>query len=328
VTDPTVETGPCAVDQGAFPRLAVLLCTHNGERFLAEQLDSLRRQRYEPACVYVHDWGSSDGTVEILRRHVAAAAGGVAWRSSVHAEAPGPARSFLRATDACLASDVPFDYLLFCDQDDIWHADKLQRMAEVIRDQPGVQLVYSDVEVIDAEGRTVASSYLGAGGVFGRAMDVHHASTMFVCTVSGMSMAVSRALLQRGRPLWLLPQCHAHDWTMLIVACLTRAPVTFIDEPLVRYRQHGANLVGSAAGARGRRRSVASAWLQAGAFVRAVHRQYAACADAADSLGVPPLPGPVGRWRVAWTVLRGRSLPVLRRLKVALGYACFWPGRP
>ena len=47
-------------------RFLVLLCTHNGETYLAQQLDSLLRQTTPVYALEVHDWGSSDATVAML----------------------------------------------------------------------------------------------------------------------------------------------------------------------------------------------------------------------------------------------------------------------
>ncbi len=309
-------------------RLAVLLCTHDGDRFLPAQLASLWAQTRRPDVLFVHDWGSRDGTRAVLQQGLRAAPAGCAVHLELHEDAPGAARSFLAAIGHSLHANVAFDHLLFCDQDDLWAPHKLATIEHTLLQRPSLDLVYSDVALVDADDRLLAASYLGPGGAFGRPMDIAHLSTLFVSTVSGMSMAVSRRFLQRHAGAWSSPDWVMHDWAVTIAACLTRAEVAFVPEALVRYRQHGGNLVGGTGRHRGLR-SLSRAWREGSAYVARVQRQYAACARQPSLQGPGCLrlePG-IGRFAVAWTVLRGQSMRLLQTCKVAAGYALFWSAR-
>jgi len=317
------------------PRFAVLLCTHNGAGFLEQQLRSLSAQTRSPQWMFVHDWGSSDGTRELIQRWQQAASSPTRWQVVLHDHAPGPCQSFLQSTAQCLDSDTPFDYLFFCDQDDVWHSEKLQAFAQALAGRQDVDLMYSDVALIDAAGALVAPTYLQAGGAFGRPMDMEHGSCLFVSTVSGMSMALSRSFLQRTRSVWARPGWHMHDWAMSICAYLSRARVVFIPRALVNYRQHGANLVGGTGSGSGRaglgRRhqasGICSALVRARRYVLSVHRQYQSCVSAPKLPAWRQIPAMARAPMVALAVLRGRSLPLPKRLKVALGYLVLWPWR-
>lgn len=65
------ETLDIANDRAEKKKIAILLATYNGERYLAEQIESIRAQSYTNWHVYMHDDGSSDGTLEILRAYAA-----------------------------------------------------------------------------------------------------------------------------------------------------------------------------------------------------------------------------------------------------------------
>lgn len=305
------------------PRFAVLLCTHNGERFLRGQLDSLIAQSLAPHQVFIHDWGSIDRTLDVIESRRAH------WPASCrvdvvrHDSAPGACRSFLGALRHVLASHDDFDYLLFCDQDDVWDPRKLAVFAQRVRTEPDLDLLYCDVDLVDAQGATLAPSYLGPGGAFGRPMDFSHPSALFVSTVTGMSMAASRRLLLRTLPAWSLDDWVMHDWAVAIQAHLLGVKAAFIAESLVHYRQHDANVLGGMQSARAG--SAVSTLLRARSYVRAVQRQYRACVELAERLNAPCRPNPrIGRVGVAWTVFRSRSLPPLLALKVAAGYLAFW----
>lgn len=113
--------------------ISVAMATYNGERFLQEQLDSLARQTLLPSELIVCDDGSTDGTLDILRRF--------------QARSPFPVR--IQRNEARLSAGFNFlcalgrctgDLVAFCDQDDIWKEQKLSVCAEIMRD-PGVTLV-------------------------------------------------------------------------------------------------------------------------------------------------------------------------------------------
>src|SRR5260370_6862888 len=139
------------------PTVTILLCTFNGERFLAQQLASLERQTFKNWKLIASDDGSSDQTKSILH----------AFRKSF---APGkvriidgprrgaPANFLFLACGKNLASD----YYAFCDQDDVWEADKLARAIRVL-EQAGVAvpaLYGSRTSLIDETRKTTGFSPL------------------------------------------------------------------------------------------------------------------------------------------------------------------------
>lgn len=99
------------------PRMLVLLCTHQGERYLPQQLRSLLlEQTFAPKAVVVHDWGSTDGTRSLLHEFAIAMANRFEVHIVKHEQAPGPCVSFLRALDQVLEEYEQFDLLLPCDR--------------------------------------------------------------------------------------------------------------------------------------------------------------------------------------------------------------------
>jgi rhamnosyltransferase len=306
-----------------MPRFLILMCTHNGAAFLLPQLESLNRQTYPAWAVEIHDWASGDDTRDIVRQFARACSERTTITLHVHDEAPGPCLSFLRGLRSTLAQRQDFDYLLFCDQDDIWDDRKLALMAQAVQREPSLDLIYSDVRLIDAKGHEVAPSYLGAGGAFGRPMDVHHPSALFVNVVSGMSMAMSRRFLDGGREAWSRDDWVMHDWAMCVWACMTGAPVKFLPISLVSYRQHAANQVGGV-GTHRPALPLSRHWRKARADVQLVCNQLEMCASLKAKVPLAGLAPQIGRWSVAWTVLSGRTFRWPKAVKVALVYLLFW----
>jgi glycosyltransferase involved in cell wall biosynthesis len=102
------------------PLVAILLCTYNGARFLAEQLDSLQAQNHQNWVVIASDDGSTDQTLEVLKQYQ------TKWPAGKLTIRSGPQKGFCQ-NFLSLACDpqIKADYYAFCDQDDVWLPGKL-----------------------------------------------------------------------------------------------------------------------------------------------------------------------------------------------------------
>ncbi|PIE36576.1 hypothetical protein CSA56_00040 [candidate division KSB3 bacterium] len=118
-------------------KISVVLCTFNGERFLEEQLTSIAQQTRVPDELVICDDRSTDSTVDIAhdicRRYEL---NGVI---EVNKERLGVEENFSYAMGKATG-----DVLFFCDQDDVWVVDKVEKMIAPFQDDPQVTLVYSD----------------------------------------------------------------------------------------------------------------------------------------------------------------------------------------
>src|SRR5215470_10908 len=113
--------------RAAGSRVTILLCTLNGERFLAEQLASLVGQTFKDWRLIASDDGSSDDTRSILLEFQKSFAPGKV--EIIDGPRRGAPANFL--FQAC-ARNLATEYYAFCDQDDVWEADKLRRAIDVL----------------------------------------------------------------------------------------------------------------------------------------------------------------------------------------------------
>ena len=115
-----IEKNPLFSPVSDAPLVAILLCTYNGARFLAEQLDSLESQTHQNWVVFASDDGSTDQTLEILQQYQAK------WPSGKLTIRSGPQKGYCQnfLSLAC-DSKIKADYYAFCDQDDVWLPEKL-----------------------------------------------------------------------------------------------------------------------------------------------------------------------------------------------------------
>lgn len=234
-------------------RVSVAMATYNGAAHLEAQLESLLRQTLKPAELVVADDASTDETREILSRFAASAPFPVHVRCNDNNV--GWRENFFRALDRCSG-----DLIAFCDQDDVWLPEKISRCVRSFSD-PSVLLVYHGAEVIDADGNRIGSlaryqrqsSPIAAPLSLGPWHNVLGLTLMFRSELRRFSHHWPRSL-DRGA----LGEREPHDqWFVFLASTLGK--VAYVDEELVRYRQHGRNAVGlsSKGGAAARLRAVA-----------------------------------------------------------------------
>lgn len=219
-------------------KLSIVLGSHNGERYIGEQLDSIAAQSRLPDELIVADDQSTDATLDIVQQFSETAAFPV--RVMQQETNVGFAENFLRGA-RCASGDI----ILFSDQDDVWRSDKLARMESAFED-PEVQLCSHAAELIDQDGRRLPGVFQGVPE-----QRVYARSTLRQWDVFfGFSVAFRAALLD------LLPvdeRCTdpiepgaklAHDRWILFLATMS-GKVVQLPETLAAYRQHGANQFGS-----------------------------------------------------------------------------------
>jgi glycosyltransferase involved in cell wall biosynthesis len=217
---------------GSPAGVSVVLATYNGALYLEVQLQSLANQTHRPSELIISDDGSLDATLQIAE----------AFRRT----APFPVRvvrnetrlgyggNFLRA-----ARFATSEFVAFCDQDDVWSAEKLAAAIETLG-RADAHLYVHAADLIDADGRTIgefrqgrralrAPLELGPWGVF-----------------YGFSMVFRRVLLDlvdpalRGPHTFEFESSLSHDlWIYFLANSLGRVFVD--DRRLAGYRQHQAN---------------------------------------------------------------------------------------
>ena len=226
------------------PRVAILLSTYNGARFLTAQLDSLLAQTVADWMLYWRDDGSTDGTVALMEAFAARERRCVfVGEASGHLGVNGSFIALLRRAMADRAAAVAF-----ADQDDVWLPEKLARGLAGLGDDP-VPCLYCSRQVLvdEALNRLSDSAPLRREPGFAAALTQNIATG---CTVLLNQAAVS--LVASSTP----PAATLHDWWSYLVVTAAGGRVVVDPVPAVLYRQHGRNLVGAPATMR--RRAVAA----------------------------------------------------------------------
>ncbi len=232
------ETPPPA----RLPDVAVLLCSYQGERHLAEQLDSIGRQTHAGWRVWVSDDGSTDATLAILERYRSQ------WGADRLSVQSGPAQGFAaNFRSLTCRADIDADCFAWADQDDIWEPDKLARALEWLQSVPDdTPALYGTRTLLtDEDDRPIGKSPL-----FTRPPSFSNALVQSIA--GGNTMVFNRAtrelLVQAGSQ----GEAVAPDWLAYLVVTGCGGRVHYDPWTSVRYRQHEGNLSGSNVSLRGR----------------------------------------------------------------------------
>lgn len=213
-----------------IPSIAVVMSTYNGEAYISQQLDSVLAQDVTERAnliIYVRDDESKDATLKILEQYEE--------NGHIHllrGENVGVTRSFLEML-AAIPPDI--DYVALCDQDDIWHKDKLSRAIEVLesRDASIPQLYCSEYIFCNDEMNPQGRSYLNRTGVAFNKM-------LYENVVSGNTTVINQALCRLVVDAGY-KAVYCHDWWMALVACAL-GELVYDDFPSLDYRRTGSNV--------------------------------------------------------------------------------------
>ncbi len=227
-------------------RWSVALATHNGARFLEEQLASLLDQERRPDEIVAYDDGSTDGSVGLIESFAATAPIPVRVVRGVRRQ--GSDVGFGRAVSACSG-----ELVALADQDDVWHPEKLATLDATFEHHPRATLVFSDAAVVDASLRPTGQRLwetLGLDGGTVRQLAGRDALPRLLRQplVTGATAAVRRWVATLAFPMPTgIPRRH-DGWLAVVAAAL--GPVEPVAAPLIDYRQHPAQQVGISSSSR------------------------------------------------------------------------------
>ncbi|MDO4583206.1 MAG: glycosyltransferase family 2 protein [Planctomycetia bacterium] len=212
-------------------KLSVALCTYNGERFLQSQLESLSCQTRLPDEVVVGDDGSSDSTLEILET----------WAKKVpfpvHITRNEKNLGFAKNFEATL-SRCRGEILFPCDQDDVWHPEKIEKMTQVLEQEPTVEVVYCGYQCIDQDGNPYLPREAMDWQVLSQANIYWTKLREETPQGAGCYSAIRKTLLEKIFPL---PPHWPHDMWIYVSAPIFGSMRT-LNLPLIQYRRHDQNI--------------------------------------------------------------------------------------
>lgn len=206
-------------------QVSVVMATYNGARFLAAQLRSILSQLEPQDELIIVDDASKDETMAVLE-----AIGDTRLRVQRNPTNRGVLATFERGLRL-----ARYDIVFLADQDDLWLPDKRRTLVAALEADPRCTLALSDAEVIDADARVVAPSFMRLRGGFRGGL----LTTLIKNRYLGCTMAFRRRLLDKALPFPAdLPM---HDmWLGMINTRVGR--YTYVPRTLMQYRRHDGNV--------------------------------------------------------------------------------------
>lgn len=217
-------------------RIAILMSTYNGEKYLQQQIDSIRAQSFNDWELFIRDDGSRDNTVAIVNENTSKDPR-IKYIDDVEHNL-GPKKSFFK-----LLKNIEADYYFFCDQDDVWTKNKLVTMLEYINNQEqefsGPLLIYCGLQCTNSNLEVTNNDFEKIIGKLAKPCDRFIGNDM-----PGVVMLFNRKVREIFLKTSNYDEIEMHDWWIALIAAMF-GKVIFIDEKLVLYRQHGNNTVGA-----------------------------------------------------------------------------------
>ena len=218
-------------------KIAILLATYNGAKYIREQLDSLFQQSCDRFHLYVRDDGSSDDTMKIIGEFRQKYSNRITILEDSQKHR-GAAKSFMY-----LLENVDSEYYMFCDQDDIWLPEKVEKTFDRMKEIEGTApvLVATDLRVVDEQLSPIKASFNEDLKI-----DVFRKNPELIYVrhvVTGCTMMFNRAAKLASLPM--SPRATMHDEWVALCVHFKGGNISILDDSTILYRQHTSNTLGA-----------------------------------------------------------------------------------
>lgn len=216
--------------------VAVLLAVYHPDKaFFQQQLRSLNAQTYANMRIYICDDSADVSVYNDISQMVQQELTNHPYILFANVTNLGSNQTFERLTQLAQA-----DYVAYCDQDDVWHAEKIEKQVLAI-EQTDSTLVYSHLRVIDANNQVLAQRFSD----YNQRIKMVEGEALFSFfirrnCVTGCTLMMLADVAKQALPF---SSDYVHDhWLALCASAAGK--ITLIKEALVDYRLHGNNQIG------------------------------------------------------------------------------------
>ena len=216
-------------------QVAILMSTYNGEKYLAEQIESIINQSYSNWHLYIRDDGSTDNTVKIIKKY-SSQNSKITFYNENNIKNIGVTNSFVE-----LLMGTSADFYMFSDQDDFWKSEKVNVTVKAMLNNSAYDkpiCVFSELEVVDKDLNPLRR--MNGHNVW---LDFPH--FLFGNCVTGCTMMINQRLKDTLRLEQTdFNKVYLHDWWIALFASAF-GKLIYLNQPTILYRQHGNNVEGS-----------------------------------------------------------------------------------
>lgn len=208
--------------------ISIVMTSYNGEKYICEQLDSIRKQKLIADEVIIRDDGSTDGTINLVNSYIEKY-GLETWQFIYGQQNVGWKRNFYEAITMAQG-----DYIFLCDQDDIWHEDKVESIVNVMENYPEIELLVSGYHSFYEAG----ANYLRNRGDLkddGSICQIPFDKNCLNITYPGCTFCFRKNLKRRFKEYWF--ESSPHD-AMLWYLAMQNDGLYVYNKVLMEYRRH------------------------------------------------------------------------------------------
>lgn len=211
-------------------KISVVVALYNGEKHIISQLESLKKQSIKPDEVILVDDGSKDSTIKLVHEYIIRNGLEKSWHLYSNEINKGHAKNFIEGVEYTTG-----DIVLFCDQDDIWNSDKIEKLTSVFQDHEDAYLVVGDVLTFDDKtGKVLREKKILDGNLEKITFSSHNIFFQYL----GSSMCFKKKYFEQIRSYWVAGWLH-DEWLWEMAVFNDGAYV--LREALMQRRVHADN---------------------------------------------------------------------------------------
>ncbi|WHY00001.1 glycosyltransferase family 2 protein [Neobacillus sp. DY30] len=206
-------------------KVSVAMATYNGEKYIEQQIDSILMQLGSDDELIISDDHSSDGTIAIIDRYIKNDPRVKLFMN----EESGVTSNFENAIKR-----TQNDIIFLSDQDDVWKPEKVSTIKGYYEKNPKVQMIMSDITVVDNQLNTTIDSFYEFRGSRAGVLKNIVKNSYIGCAMSFRNQLKTKILpIPRNVPM--------HDMWIGLVADMNKSAL-LIPENLIYYRRHDATV--------------------------------------------------------------------------------------
>ena len=220
--------------------LAILLATYNSGLRLCTQLNSIISQTYKKWNLFIHDDGSTDETINIIRKYQSK-------DNRIHLLEDNLKGRGAKGSFIWLLEKVEADYYMFCDHDDLWLPNKIEISLSAIQIEslkyPQKSVCFhTDLAVCDKDYNVLSQSLWTQSKIKPKVLEKFKYLQIFNC-VTGCTMIFNQKAKEVALPFH--SKAPMHDWWIAYCVLKNNGILKHINKSTILYCQHGTNEVGA-----------------------------------------------------------------------------------
>ena len=219
-------------------KIAIIMATYNGERFLAEQIESIINQSEKDWKLYIRDDGSQDKTIEIIQEYSQKDSRIINIEDKeTHL---GPGKSFFKALE-----QIDAELYMFSDQDDFWLPDKIEvslnAYNSIKESKTRPIIVHTDISVTDENLNIIRKSRWDDVNLDPNKLKSYNYLAQY-CYTQGCTLLFNNSAKKLAIPI--ADYASMHDWWISTRCIKAGGIIESVYTPTMLYRQHSNNVVG------------------------------------------------------------------------------------